>query len=112
MNHNTPQEQWVNEALSSLDGVQRAQANPFLYTRIREKMNAPLSVWEKLSGFLARPAFAVMAGVFFIAINVYVATRQQEEKLVVQQQASEQMFAAEYAANDLMNTSEPNPNRK
>jgi hypothetical protein len=103
MKHDQQQEKWVNEALDSLAGIQRAEANPFLYTRIRERMARPATPWEKLTYLLSKPAFAVMLGVCFVAINFYVATRQEEAKLVQQQQTSEQLFAAEYAANDLNN---------
>lgn len=102
-------EERVEQALSSLDGVQRAQANPFLFTRIQQKLanRQPLGPWEKAAYLLTRPALAVLVVLAFLAINLYVANREQRQRLAREQQQNEQLFAAEY--NSSFN--ELNPNR-
>ena len=35
-------EQWINEVLGSARNMQPAEANPYLHTRIRAKLEAPL----------------------------------------------------------------------
>jgi hypothetical protein len=65
MNNNI--EKLVEDTLVSLDGIQRAEANPFLYTRIAQKMKnryEPATYRRKLL-----PALA-LALVLFISLNV------------------------------------------
>lgn len=59
-------EQLVDETLNSLDGMQRAAANPFLYTRIEQKIKGRYSMvyHRKLMPVLA------VALVLFISLNV------------------------------------------
>ena len=33
-------EQWINEALNSLNGIKRPEGNPYLHTRIMERLNS------------------------------------------------------------------------
>lgn len=33
-------EQWINETLNSLDGIKRPEVNPYLYTRIVERVHS------------------------------------------------------------------------
>jgi hypothetical protein len=40
---NNPYHIKIEEALNSLDGIKRAEANPFLVTRVLEKMKGPAS---------------------------------------------------------------------
>ena len=92
-------EQWANEALKSLDGIGRATANPFLFTRIEERLRQRNSPWEKLAGFVARPAFALAVVLLFLAANFYVANQEKEERLAREKQVNELMFAAEYSTS-------------
>jgi hypothetical protein len=59
-------EQLVDETMESLDGVQRAPANPFLHTRIVQKLKSRQgsSYQRKLMPVLA------VALVLFISLNV------------------------------------------
>ena len=40
-------QQEIEQTLQSLDGVKRAEANPFLFTRIQARMNKKASGWER-----------------------------------------------------------------
>ena len=58
----------IEEVLNSLDGINRAEANPFLYTRIKARLNSRRSsIWDKLSSLISRPVIA-LAGVFLILV--------------------------------------------
>lgn len=103
-------ETWVNEALESIDGLPRATANPFLFTRIQERLRQKNSPWEKVASFIARPAFAVAIVVIFLSTNLYVANKQKEERLAKEKQTNEQMFAAEFSSSSTL-SNELNPNR-
>lgn len=62
--------QEIEKTLGSIDGVSRAAANPFLYTRIRAKLDKQQNIWAKTIGFITRPAFAVLIIVLVLSANV------------------------------------------
>lgn len=73
MNKQEQIDKMVEEALNSADNVQRAGASPWLYTRIRARMNKQdESVWEKAGRFIARPAVAFTGICLVVLINAAV----------------------------------------
>ena len=64
-------QQEVEKTLQSLDGVKRAEANPYLFTRIKARMqqNTP---WERISSFVSRPVIAFATLLLIMAINAIV----------------------------------------
>lgn len=90
---------WANDVLASVDGIQRAQANPFLYTRVMARLQADNNGWERAAGLLSRPAFALSAVVVFIAINAGVLfwSQNEEETSLAQKQTVEQALASEFS---------------
>lgn len=73
MFNETNKNQKIEEILSSLDGVQRAQPSPFFYTRLNARlMRAEKNVWERITSFVARPvvAFAMVTGVILLNMSV------------------------------------------
>ena len=58
----------VEKTLLSLDGISRAEANHFLFTRIKARMQRQ-SPWEKVTSFISRPVIAIAALVIVMAIN-------------------------------------------
>lgn len=101
----------VEEALESLDGMQRASANPFLFTRIQQLLKERNSPWEKVASFLARPAFAVMVVAVFVSVNIWAATKRNEVNMAKSQQVSEQMLASEYSSPNFNLMPEQNTDR-
>lgn len=86
-------EQLVNETMKSLDGVQRAASNPFLYTRIerRLKNGHELSYQRKLMPVLA------VALTLFISINVLSYFKVNDETSSANSNTSGiESFANEY----------------
>jgi hypothetical protein len=86
----------VEEALDSVDDVQRAQPKPFLFTRINARINkASDSVWEKAEWLITRPAVA-FSTLFLIAVinagvvfNYKTATQTTTVDVAVQNTADE-----------------------
>jgi len=63
----------IDETLTSLDSVNRAEPRPFLLTRIHARMNKETeSVWEKAGWFITRPAVAFSGLCMIILINLAV----------------------------------------
>lgn len=89
-----------DEVINSLEGIQRAEGTPFLFTRIQARMkkeeSRPEMVFLRL---ITRPAFALTIAVFFIGINAYLIANNFSPK-----QAPDEMgqpLAAEYVQHDL-----------
>ena len=63
----------VEDALSSVDSIKRAEAKPYLLTRINARMNNENeSVWEKAGWFVSRPAVAFAGLCLVLLINAAV----------------------------------------
>jgi hypothetical protein len=59
-------EKRVEETLNSLDGIQRATPQPWLFTRVKARlMQEEKTAWGTMSSFLARPVITI-AGLFII----------------------------------------------
>ncbi|MFZ1452145.1 MAG: hypothetical protein WAT20_05545 [Ferruginibacter sp.] len=65
----------IEEALSSVDDVKRAEPRPFLLTRINARMRKVTeseTIWEKAGRFIARPAVAFTGLCLIVLLNVMV----------------------------------------
>jgi len=66
-------EKRINEALSSLDGIQRATPRPFFYTRLMAKIEQnEKGVWENVSSFITRPVMLFATVCIVLLLNVAV----------------------------------------
>jgi len=97
MNQHLPIEQKVDAALNSLDGIQRAEANPYLYTRIRARMEKSQS-GPAYSRMMIRLAMVLLV---FLCINVITYSTMQPGKQQTQQGI--EAFASDY---ELQSTSD------
>ena len=88
------------EIINSLEGIQKAEGSPFLFTRIQARMkkeeNRPEMVFFR---FITRPAFALAIALFFIAINGYLVTSSVNKNNAMDDLG--QPLAAEYMQHDL-----------
>ena len=62
-------QQEIEKTLQSLDGVKRAEANPFLFTRIKARMNKKANGLEGIFSFVSKPAIAIAILVIVMAVN-------------------------------------------
>lgn len=71
MSNNEHIDRLVNKALQSADGAERANAKPFLFTRIQAAMQRqPETIWERAGRFIAQPAVAIVGLCLVLAINL------------------------------------------
>jgi len=90
----------VEKTLNSLDGIQRATSNPYLFARIRARLEREeKSLWSKALTFISRPSVAVPAIVLTILINTAIFFEFKSEKVQTPQD-EEQAFASEYSLSD------------
>lgn len=90
-------QQKVEETLNSLDDVKQATSNPFLFTRIKARLEREeKGFWIRAFSFISRPAIAVSAIVIIIFINAAVFLEFSSEKGQEAPDENEQVFANEY----------------
>lgn len=88
------------EIIESLDGVQRAEPKPFLYTRISAKMakqeSGPFSLILKL---ITAPAFSLGIAILIILVNGYFMMKSTDSTIDTSDLS--QGIAAEYNQHSL-----------
>lgn len=95
MNNPANIEKKVEEALGSIDQIGRAQANPFLYTRVKAAISDSTDSGAWYS-YLRKPAFALATVALVVAMNAWVIFHSSENTTVTVQE-DEQQFVKEYS---------------
>ena len=62
-------QQEIEQTLESLNGVKRAEANPYLFTRIKARMNKRTGAWERTFSFVSKPLVALAVLALVMTIN-------------------------------------------
>jgi hypothetical protein len=76
MDHKSDIENKVAEALNSLEGIGRASAGPYFYTRVKAHLDNGLrSKWERIGSFLSRPAIALSVVFIILLANLFVLVK-------------------------------------
>ena len=89
-------EKKIEETLSSLDGMHRASPRPFFFNRLQARLKENIrNRWENIGFFLSRPAVAIAAAFFIIALNLALVLRDSEPALPIADQ-DEQTLSDEY----------------
>ena len=103
MKKNNSKDEEIDEILNSLDGINKAEAPPFFYTRLQSKMQSrpATSKMALMLSFLGQPAFALASLSLFVLLNVYaitstVSTKKQVATTQTNAAPSLQTFADEY----------------
>ncbi len=82
----------IEEALGSLDGIQRAEPQPYFYTRLLGRLQREESRWERIGSVLSRPA-VVITGLFVVLfMNVLILLNQENVNTNTVPVASESSF--------------------
>jgi len=99
----------IEEALNSVDDVKRAEAKPFLFTRIHARMSKGTeSVWEKAGWLISRPAVAFTGLCLIVLINVMVMMNNNSVSTVnnteVAQNSTDEFSSTVATIYDIENT--------
>ena len=71
-------QQKVEETLESLNGIQRAEPQPFFYTRLIGRLQREeRGIWETIGSFLSRPVVATVSLCLILILNVFILTRPE-----------------------------------
>ena len=80
MNNKRDIQNQVQATIDSLDGIVSATPGPFFFTRVQARLyKTEKNVWEKLSGFIARPAVAIAMVTVFLLMNTVAVVQQKLE---------------------------------
>lgn len=89
-------EKKIDEAMQSLDGIEKASPRPFFFTRIEARMRREKSNWEIISSFVARPSIVFASICLIIVINAAAILSSPTFNNPSDQQSSEIANADEY----------------
>ena len=87
-------QQEIEQTLQCLDGAKRAEANPFLFTRIKSRMAKKDSAWERAFFFISKPAIAMAIVLLVMAVNGWALLGSDSNDNVIGDSVSE--LANEY----------------
>ncbi|HLG41242.1 MAG TPA: hypothetical protein VI461_16295 [Chitinophagaceae bacterium] len=86
----------VDEALNSLDGIQRAEPQPFFYTRLTGRMQGnEKTFWETVSSFLSKPVIATASLCVILAFNAFFLFKQNNETNITPTEISKETLATD-----------------
>ena len=75
-----PIDKRVEDALNSLDGIERASVQPWFFTRLNARLQKDeSSMWSSIGTFLARPAVAMGAICLVLALNLSILLSSKDE---------------------------------
>lgn len=99
MKKDLPENEFVEAALDSVTGMHRAEAPPFLHTRIATKLEHAGSK-DGFRSVISRPVFSVVTLVLLVAFNVAALRAYVKKSDVPAKPESIQSFAKEYDLGD------------
>lgn len=97
----------TEEIINSLDGIQRAEPSPFLYTRVHARLvKRQDNVFLNAFSFITRPAVVMAMVMLILLVNGYIMFNRS----TLQQNQDElgQTIAAEYGRQNTTNPYELN----
>lgn len=91
-------QQEIEKTLESLNGIKRAEANPFLFTRIKARMIRKAGAWDRTFSFVSKPLVALAVLALVMAMNgwSYYSNNTPTDSLAVEETTSLPEFENEY----------------
>jgi hypothetical protein len=97
MKHTHDMKKRIEEMLNSLDGVQRAQPQPYFYTRLKARMARDQKGWGGIAGIISRPVYALAMICVVLLMNTWIVFRETgDTKVVNSLQATTEQLPDEY----------------
>ena len=101
MQRHTDIERRIEETMNSLDGMHRAEANPFLYTRIQARLSARKSVLDKVIAVAGKPVFALTILFVVLVSNISVMVQSSLNSSEQPTEQSNQLAVADEYSNNI-----------
>ena len=91
----------VDKTLDSLDGIQNASANPYLFTRIKSALEKEeKNVWSRALSFISQPSVAFATIIIALFINAIMLFQSRSAQPSSSSREGEQGFATDYNLAD------------
>ena len=72
----------IEEAFTSIDQIERAQAPPFFFTRLEARMNKEKNSWENIFRFFTNPIWAFGSICVLLFLNIYIISATTSDQPV------------------------------
>ena len=74
-------EKKVDAALNSFEGIQRAEPQPWLFSRVKGKLMKPedKTQWDIIGSILSKPVIAIAGLCLILMLNVFLLYTQKKE---------------------------------
>ena len=89
-------ERKVDNALNSIDQIERASMPPYFFTRLEARMQRGKTFWEKTTLILANPVVAFASICFILFLNIYIVASSPQDEMNMAQQTTEFTSVDEY----------------
>jgi hypothetical protein len=90
----------IEDVLDSLEGIQRAQAPDFMYTRLKSRMEAEFDQGGPLGRWLTRPVLALSIAAIVLIMNATTVLKMWKQNTAVNNTTeSAQVVANDYPVN-------------
>ena len=100
MNKQTDIGKMVEKTLESLDGLERAEPRPFLFTRVKARLERDQrNAWETIGSFLTRPVVAIAGLCLILAMNIFILTQKESATSVGERSPDPQVQDSESILN-------------
>ena len=93
-------ERKIDDTLLSIEGIQRATPAPFFFTRLQARLQTSVTVWEKITLLINRPAVAFATISFVLVINAFAFLWQQSQAV---EQSAIPSAAADFGDQNINN---------
>ncbi|MCR6720174.1 MAG: hypothetical protein NVV59_07675 [Chitinophagaceae bacterium] len=89
-------DEWMDRVLNSLDGVERAQAQPWFYTRLMARLKKEeTTTWERISGLISRPSVAITSLCLVLLMNVFFLLQSDSDNSINSVAQTDQVVESE-----------------
>jgi hypothetical protein len=99
MQHGDDIEKRIDDTMGSLDNMRRAEANPFIFTRIQARLQQSRSGLERVIILTGKPAFAFLVLVIVLVTNMVVMLKGSADASAPTQEQTQFAVADEYDLN-------------
>ena len=86
----------IEDAMHSIDGIDKAQPKPFFFTRLEARMEKENNIWVKITSFVTRPVVAFVCICLVIMINAFVILSSSLSPKTSTKQSTELATVDEY----------------
>lgn len=91
-----PIDKRVEDALNSLEGVQRATVKPWFFTRVNARLQKDEGTfWASIGSFLAKPAVALAGVITILVLNGFLLLSNKDDNAPGMSAQMEQQLATE-----------------